>query len=223
MRTFCQIIRLLMTGRISYRRISATGCDRAITSHPPNRYWRCEWIATASGFLSALRWGLIPSWAKDLAIGNRMINARSETVHEKPSFRSAFRRRRCLLPANGFYEWSRGPAGKQPYYFQMADQQPFCFAGLWEYWQGSEGDVVESCTILTTEANDQMRQIHHRMPVILLPERLSAMAGCDTTNPRPARGLFAGPALGRSAGPRGQHLCQQCPSRRSELHPRVCR
>ncbi len=118
-------------------------------------------------FLSTLRWGLVPAWAKDLSISARMINARVETVHEKPAFRSAFRQRRCLIPANGFYEWHRTPAGKQPYYCRIADAAPFCFAGLWEYWQDSQGEGVESCTILTAEANESMQAIHHRMPVIL--------------------------------------------------------
>lgn len=119
--------------------------------------------------LELLRWGLIPSWADDPAIGNRMINARSETAHEKPSFRSAFKRRRCIIPADGFFEWKResdSSGGKQPFHIRMEDGEPFAFAGLWESWDGGEGEV-RSCAILTTQANEMMEEIHHRMPVIL--------------------------------------------------------
>jgi putative SOS response-associated peptidase YedK len=115
-----------------------------------------------------LRWGLIPSWAKDPAIGNRMINARAETVADKPAFRAALRRRRCLLPADGFYEWEKRDGAKQPYHIALADRAPFAFAGLWEHWQGDE--AIESCTILTTAANRRLAPIHPRMPVILAPE-----------------------------------------------------
>jgi putative SOS response-associated peptidase YedK len=116
-----------------------------------------------------LRWGLIPSWAKEETIGSKLINARSETVAEKPSFRSAFKQRRCLILADGFYEWKRMPSKKQPYYFQRTDQEPFAFAGLWEHWH-REGLTIDSCTILTTEANALLQPIHDRMPVILSPE-----------------------------------------------------
>lgn len=117
-----------------------------------------------------LRWGLVPSWAKDQTIGAKLINARAETVAEKPSFRAAFKQRRCLILADGFYEWQRvDRKTKQPYYFQLADKQPFAFAGLWERWQG-DGDVVETCTILTTQANELLQPIHDRMPVIVNPE-----------------------------------------------------
>ncbi|MGB7440871.1 MAG: SOS response-associated peptidase [Coleofasciculaceae cyanobacterium] len=116
-----------------------------------------------------LRWGLIPSWAKDEKIGVRLINARAETVAEKPSFRSAFRHRRCLVVADGFYEWQKleGKKQKQPFYFQMRDKKPFAFAGLWEHWHNPNGEEINSCTILTTEANNLSRPIHERMPVIL--------------------------------------------------------
>lgn len=119
--------------------------------------------------LLTLRWGLVPSWAKDLAAGARMINARSETVTEKPSFREAFRHRRCLIPADGFYEWKRTDRGKQPFFFKMKDEQPFAFAGLWERWEG-EGETIESCAILTTAANEVLAPVHDRMPVILHEE-----------------------------------------------------
>lgn len=115
-----------------------------------------------------LRWGLIPSWAKDPAVGHRLINARSETAAEKPSFRSAFRHRRCLVPADGFYEWAARPgAGKQPWYFHAADRRPLAIAGLWERWQQTDGETVESCSLLTTHANAVVAPVHHRMPVML--------------------------------------------------------
>ncbi len=121
--------------------------------------------------LVALRWGLIPSWAKEPGIGNRMINARAETIAEKPSFRAAFRRRRCLIPADGFYEWKTEQGRKQPYRIALESGAPFAFAGLWERWEGAGGGgAIESCTIVTTEANERLRTIHHRMPVILPPE-----------------------------------------------------
>src|ERR671917_2228509 len=118
--------------------------------------------------LEVLRWGLIPSWADDPGIGSRMINARSETAPEKPSFRKAFRERRCLLPADGFYEWQRTDDGKQPYHFRMKDGRPFAFAGLWESWKGAgENGGLRTCTILTTAPNEAVAGVHNRKPVIL--------------------------------------------------------
>jgi putative SOS response-associated peptidase YedK len=119
--------------------------------------------------LALLRWGLVPFWAKDPAIGSRMINARSETVAQKPAFRAAFRRRRCLVPADGFYEWQRQEQGKQPFYIRLGDEKPFAFAGLWEHWEGPDETTIDSCTVLTTEPNDLIRLLHNRMPVILAP------------------------------------------------------
>lgn len=116
------------------------------------------------------QWGLVPSWAKDPSIGNRMINARAETVAEKPSFRAAFKRRRCLILADGFYEWQRAGKQKQPYYIQLKEQAPFGFAGLWEPWESGDGSYLETCTILTTEPNELMQSIHNRMPVIVHPQ-----------------------------------------------------
>ena len=120
--------------------------------------------------LALVRWGLIPSWAKEAGIGGRLINARAETVAEKPAFRGAFRKRRALVPADGFYEWRKreGDRPKQPLLVRRRDGQPFAFAGLWEHWRGPEGEV-ETCTILTTEANAALAPIHDRMPVILDP------------------------------------------------------
>jgi putative SOS response-associated peptidase YedK len=117
-----------------------------------------------------LRWGLVPSWAKDPSIGNRMINARSETAAEKPSFRGPFRRSRCLIPADGFYEWRKEEAGKVPFWIHMEDQGPFTMAGLWDRWRDPHGASLETFTILTTEPNELLRPIHDRMPVILGPE-----------------------------------------------------
>lgn len=113
------------------------------------------------------QWGLIPSWAKDPSSGSRMINARSETVSEKPSFRVAFQSRRCLVLADGFYEWQRSKTPKQPYYFKLRSDRVFAFAGLWEHWRGKDGSEIETCTLLTTEPNELMAPIHDRMPVIL--------------------------------------------------------
>src|SRR5512140_2504572 len=127
-------------------------------------------MPTASGRrIAFLPWGLIPSWSKDPAIGNRLINARAETAGEKPSFRNAFRRHRCLIPTNGFYEWQRQERGKQPYFVRMRDERLFAFAGLWDRWENQEEGVIETCTILTTAANAVLSPIHHRMPVILPP------------------------------------------------------
>lgn len=120
--------------------------------------------------LVALRWGLVPFWAKDPAIGNRMINARAETVAEKPSFRAAYKRRRCLILADGFYEWCKVGDGKTPFYISQASAQPFAFAGLWEHWQDKETEAeLQTATIITTAANEFMQPLHHRMPVILQP------------------------------------------------------
>jgi putative SOS response-associated peptidase YedK len=118
------------------------------------------------------RWGLIPSWAKDPKIGNRMINARSETLAEKPSFRVAYRRRRCLVLADGFYEWRKeaGRKTKTPMYIRLESGQPFAFAGLWEAWCSPEDQTVLSCTIITTTPNTLVEKIHNRMPVVLAPE-----------------------------------------------------
>jgi len=117
------------------------------------------------------RWGLIPPWSKDASIGSRLINARAETAAEKPSFRVAFASRRCLVPADGFYEWVKTPGGKQPHHIRFADRRPFAFAGLWEAWNDPEGDTVESYTILTTTPNALVAPLHTRMPVVLEPGR----------------------------------------------------
>ncbi len=124
-----------------------------------------------------VHWGLIPSWAKDLSLGARMINARAETVAEKPSFRAALKRRRCLVPADGFYEWKPEGRSKQPFYIRMKNEEPFAFAGLWEIWTSPDGGELQSCTVITTEPNELMTNIHDRMPVILAADDYAEWLG----------------------------------------------
>jgi len=121
--------------------------------------------------LDKFHWGLVPFWANDVSIGNRMINARAESVAEKPSFRNAFRKRRCLIPAYGFYEWKGATGRKQPMFIRLPDSRPFAFAGLWETWHKKDDPdaIYKSCTIITTRASESIRDIHHRMPGILKP------------------------------------------------------
>jgi putative SOS response-associated peptidase YedK len=120
-------------------------------------------------WLVKFHWGLVPFWAKDISIGNRMINARSESIAEKPSFRNAFKKRRCLIIADGFYEWKGEKGRKQPMFITLPDHKPFAFAGLWETWnkKDDQDSIYKSCTIITTQASESIRDIHHRMPVIL--------------------------------------------------------
>ena len=164
--------------------------------------------------LDLARWGLIPSWAKDTKIGYRTINARGETVFEKPAFRSAARKRRCLMPASGFYEWRKdGPekTAKTPHWIHLKNGSPFAFAGLWEQWVSPDGEAVDSCSIVTTTANDLVREIHERMPVILptsayerwldpgevAPERLRSLIA-----PYPADEMDAHPVSTRVNSPK---------------------
>jgi len=125
--------------------------------------------AESERIISTLKWGLVPSWSKDADIGNRMINARAETLTEKPSFREAFAKRRCLIPTSGFYEWAKTDSGKkQPFYFYLKEKDVFGFAGLWEEWIDKEsGELLETFTIITTEANACLKPVHDRMPVIV--------------------------------------------------------
>ena len=130
--------------------------------------------------LAMLRWGLVPFWAKDPSIGNRMINARAETVAEKPSFRNAYKKRRCLILADGFYEWRKEGDGKAPYFISLADGSPFAFAGLWEDWSSKESDeTLQTTAIITTAASDFMAQLHQRMPVVMQPEQAERWLGGD--------------------------------------------
>jgi|ERR1039458_2367373 putative SOS response-associated peptidase YedK len=118
-------------------------------------------------YLKPMRWGLIPSWTKDPSIGNRMINARAETLAEKPAFRNALKKRRCIIPADGFYEWQKLGKVKQPLRIVLKSREPFGFAGLWEHWKSPDGEEILSCTIITTAANELLKDVHERMPVIL--------------------------------------------------------
>ncbi len=149
-------------------------------------------------------WGLIPSWAKDPSIGNRMINARGETLAEKPAYRGAYKYKRCLIPADGFYEWKAQPGTKTklPYFIHMKDGQPFAFAGLWDEWRGPDGSPVRTCTIITTAPNSLMASIHDRMPVILRPEDYPEW-------------LDAGPQAAQSL----QHLVAPFPPELMEAYP----
>lgn len=126
-------------------------------------------LKNGTAHMSTLRWGLIPAWAKDESIGSRMINARAETLAEKPSFKSLLRGKRCLVVADGFYEWRTEGKSKTPMYITLQDNQPFAFAGLWDIWKAPDGQQVQSCTIITTEPNELMATIHNRMPAILRP------------------------------------------------------
>ncbi len=148
----------------------------APTQTMPVIRWNPE---TKSRALDLLRWGLVPSWAKELAIGARMINARAETIAEKPAFRDAFRKRRCLVPASGFYEWRGDKPPKQPFAIGMADGGPMAFAGLWERWRAPDGEIVRTFAIATTEANEVLRPIHERMPVILARDDWPVWLGED--------------------------------------------
>jgi putative SOS response-associated peptidase YedK len=150
--------------------------------------------------LHLLRWGLIPHWARDAAIGAKLNNARGESVAERPSFRDAFRRRRCLIPASGFYEWQAPPAGgktKQPWYISLADDEAMALGGLWESWRSSDGGIVRSCCVVTTAANELMAPIHDRMPVIVAPEHWQEWLAAPTEAalpllaPHPAAGMRA--------------------------------
>ncbi len=156
------------------------------------------------------RWGLVPFWADDPAIGNRLINARSESVAGKPAFRAAFRHRRCLVPADGFYEWRREGGGKQPYLIRFGDGRLFAFAGLWEHWSPSDGQVLDSFTILTTSPNDVVRPVHDRMPVILPPQHYDRWLGFTEASaselqallcPHPSEGMELHPVSRRVNSP----------------------
>lgn len=163
--------------------------------------------------VALMRWGLIPSWAKDISIGSRMINARAESVAEKPSFGAAFKRRRCLIPASGFFEWQKRGSSKQPYFIGMEDLGPFALAGLWEYWEGADGSALETTTILTTTPNDLVKPLHNRMPVILhpqdFPDWLHPATPADALiyllRPYPAAGMIAYPVSTLVNSPANDH------------------
>ena len=161
-------------------------CPARWNGAPTQAFLVCRLDAGGRRAISHLRWGLVPSWARDRAIGNRLVNARSETVAGKPAFRAAFRRRRCLVPANGWFEWSRTPAGKVPYWISLSGRRPFSFAGLWEVW-GQGGSRMESFTILTCPAGEALEPVHARQPVIVAPEDYGAWLDAET----PASRLLA--------------------------------
>ena len=138
-----------------------------------------------------LRWGLVPAWAKDPAIGNRLINARAESAAEKPAFRAAMRRRRCLVVADGFYEWQRTRPGEAALFIRLHGDRPFAFAGLWEAWEAPDHSTLETCTILTTAANELVRPIHDRMPVILSASGYAAWLDPAIEDPRQLMPLLA--------------------------------
>jgi len=142
--------------------------------------------------LSLLKWGLVPTWVRDPAIGKRMINARLETAAEKPSFRTAFKRRRCLIPSDGYFEWTKRAGKKAPMYIKRRDREIFAFAGLWENWKQPDGTWLGTCAILTTEANDFIRPIHHRMPVIIEPEDNDTWLSEEELRPEQWLPLMAG-------------------------------
>jgi putative SOS response-associated peptidase YedK len=157
--------------------------------------------------MDTLRWGLIPNWAKDPKVAYKTINARAETVDSAPSFRQAFRKRRCLVPVDGFYEWKKVPGGKIPYSISMKDDSPFVFAGLWEGWKDpANGEWLHTCTIITGEPNEFVREIHNRMPVILREEHheswLSGEAGKEVLVPYPAERMKAWPISSRVNSPK---------------------
>ena len=131
---------------------------------------------------TTMRWGLIPSWAKDMSIGTQTLNARSETVTTKPAFRDPIRRRRCLIPSNGFYEWQKMGSVKQPYYFEVGEGELFALAGLWDQWETPEGQIIESCSILTTAANSPVADLHDRMPVIVPPDKYDVWLDPDVND-----------------------------------------
>jgi putative SOS response-associated peptidase YedK len=131
-------------------------------------------MRNGTAHLAELRWGLIPSWAKDESIGSRMINARAESLAEKPSFKRLLHSKRCLIVADGFYEWKQENGSKTPMYITMKDDEPFAFAGLWDTWKNPDGEELRTCTIITTEPNALVAPIHNRMPAILLPDAREA-------------------------------------------------
>src|SRR5437016_4788822 len=136
-------------------------------------------LSNGSAHMEWLQWGLIPSWAKDESIGSKMINARAETLAEKPSFKRLLRSRRCLVVADGFYEWKKEQGSKTPMYIMLKDGSPFAFAGLWDLWRSPDGQEIHSCTIVTTEPNGVVASIHDRMPAILTPDARSIWLDSD--------------------------------------------
>jgi len=166
-------------------------------------------VGETSPIVVPLRWGLIPEWARDMTIGARLINARAETITQKPSFRESFKKRRCLVLADGFYEWQRpsGGARKTPYYFRMQTGRGFAFAGLWASWRDPAGTTVETCTIITTAANTLVQPVHHRMPVILPPAEYRQWLAVESSDPNELLSALAPyPANHMEAYPVSEHV-----------------
>lgn len=179
--------------------------------------------ASGQRSLDALRWGLIPHWAKDASVGAKLFNARADGLADKPSFRDAFAKRRCLIPADAFYEWALGGKPRQPFAIRRPDGQPFAFAGLWENWKGPDGEWVRTVTIITTEANGLLAGLHHRMPAILHPADYAKWLGDEPASPQELLALlrpcpedwleiFAiGPAVNRAAADGPELLLPKTP------------
>ena len=161
-----------------------------VDTHPPSfniaptqNVLSCRSNRDANRELTVMRWGLIPSWSKGDSSKFSMINARAETITERPAYRTAFRFRRCLIPADGFYEWQRVEGRKQPFFIGLESRETLMFAGVWERWRGSEGESVISCAIITTEANHKLNFIHHRMPVLLDDDQFDTWLDPKQTDP----------------------------------------
>lgn len=162
---------------------------------PTQDFAACRLDTVGRRVIARLRWGLVPPWAKDAGIGSRMINARAETLHDKPAYRAAFRSRRCLVPANGWFEWQGSRGAKQPWYIALGDGSPLSFAALWERWDRS-GDLLETFTIITTEACDSLADIHHRQPAIIHPDHFG-----DWLDPASSSGQLLDLVRGPYTGP----------------------
>lgn len=156
---------------------------------PAQDIWIIRQAVGGNRYVSPVRWGLIPHWAKDSSIGSRMINARYETVHEKPSFRSAIRTRRCIIPASGFFEWDHSGKVNVPHYITLKDGSPLALAGIWDSWQSPGGETIESCSILTTTSNSLVAALHSRMPVILHPTEFDLWLDRSVNDPDHLRRL----------------------------------
>jgi putative SOS response-associated peptidase YedK len=181
-----------------YFPIDASNCEAAANFNvAPSQEVLAIARVDGANVLDKYHWGLVPFWAKDTRIGYKMINARSETVAGKPSFRDAFKKRRCLVLADGFYEWKGAKGEKQPMFITLPDRTPFAFAGLWEIWRDRENpDVVyRSCTIITRAAAGPMRDLHHRMPVILNPDAYDPWLDPDCHDPDALNAILQGKAL----------------------------
>ncbi len=157
---------------------------------PTQNIWIIRQAAGGNRYPSPARWGLVPHWAKDLSIGNHMINARCESVHEKPAFRIAIRARRCIIPASGFFEWDHSGKVRVPHYISLKDGSPPAFAGIWDSWKSPEGETIESCSILTTTSNSLVAALHDRMPVILHPTEFDLWLDRTMNNPDNLKRLY---------------------------------